>query len=444
MRLAVLLTLILASSIPSLAQNTDAPGPNPVAATPAEARLAGAEQRRQLEAASPVAAVPFRSVGPSVMSGRAVGVEGNPNDVTEFYVAYASGGLWHTETSGTTFTPLFDEMPMITIGAIAVDWNDPEGDGPTVWVGTGESNSSRSSYAGTGVYTSTDGGSTWTHRGLAETQHIGRIVLGENGTAHVAAIGHLYSPNPERGVYRTDDSGETWTRTLFVDEETGAIDLVRDPTDPNRIYAATWTRSRRAWDFREAGPGSAIWASDDDGQTYSRLTIEGTGFPTGADVGRIGLAAHPNGVLYAVLDNQVRRPEDEDDEAPELTSEMLETMTREQFLEQSEDAINAFLDANNFPFSYTAETVLEDVREGRIEPIALVEFLADANRQLFDTPVAGAEVYRSDDQGQSWTRTHEGSFAGSSSGFWSALARRPRLTKETSPGLDGARHELQR
>ncbi|GAB5534403.1 MAG: hypothetical protein Rubg2KO_06520 [Rubricoccaceae bacterium] len=342
------------------------------------------------------------------MSGRAVGVEGNPDNLTDFYVAYASGGLWRTQTGGASFTPLFDEMPMITIGAIAVDWDDPEGDGPTVWVGTGEANSSRSSYAGTGIYTSTDGGATWTHRGLAETHHIGRIVLGEGGTAHVAAIGHLYSPNSDRGVFRTDDGGETWTHALAIDDDTGAIDLVRDPVSSNRLYVATWTRSRRAWDFREGGPGSAVWASDDDGQTYSRLTIEGSGFPTGADVGRIGLAAHPSGVLFAVVDNQQRRPDEEDEDAPELTSEMLETMTRDQFLEQSEDAINAFLDANNFPYSYTAETILEDVREGRIEPIALVEFLADANRMLFDTPVVGAEVYRSDDQGRSWTRTHEG------------------------------------
>ena len=411
MRPLVLASLFLLAPA-AWAQNVDAvaPAPNPVATTPAAVRLAGAEQRRQLDARSPVAAVPFRSVGPSVMSGRAVGVEGNPDDVTDFYVAYASGGLWRTRTGGTSFTPLFDEMPAITIGAIAVDWADPEGDGPTVWVGTGEANSSRSSYAGTGVYVSTDGGATWAHRGLAETHHIGRIVLhpSDPDVAHVAAVGHLYSPNPERGVFRTDDGGASWTHTLALDDDTGAIDLVRDAADPARLYAATWTRSRRAWDFREGGPGSAVWASDDDGRTFSRLTVEGSGFPTGADVGRIGLAMHPGGTLFAVVDNQERRPDDGDDDAPLLTREMLETMTRDQFLEQSEDAINAFLDANNFPYSYTAQTVLDDVRAGDIEPVALVEFLADANRQLFDTPVVGAEVYRSDDRGRSWTRTHEG------------------------------------
>ena len=407
MRLAVSLALAALLVPLAAAQNVDpvAPGPNPVAPTPAAERLAGAEQRRALEDGSVVAAVPFRSVGPTVMSGRAVGVEGNPDDPLDFYVAYASGGLWRTRTGGTSFEPLFDAMPAITIGAIAVDWADPEGDGPTVWVGTGEANSSRSSYAGTGVYTSTDGGASWTHRGLAETHHVGRIVLGP-GTAHVAAVGHLYSPNAERGVYRTADGGATWTHALALDDDTGAIDLAR--AADGRIYAATWTRSRRAWDFREGGPGSAIWASDDDGRSYTRLTVEGSGFPTGADVGRIGLAAHASGALFAVVDNQTRRPDEPDEDAPALTLDLLGAMSRDAFLEQSEDAINAFLDANNFPYSYTAETVLEDVREGRIEPVALVEFLADANRQLFDTPVVGAELYRSDDGGRTWARTHEG------------------------------------
>ena len=411
MRRLVLLAVSLA--LPALAQNVDpvVPPPvgvNPVPATPAAVRLAAAEQRAALALTSPLAEVGFRSVGPTVMSGRVAAIEGKPGDPSRFFVAYASSGLWRTETGGASFTPLFDAMPTITIGDIAVDWADPEGDGPTVWVGTGEANSSRSSYAGTGVYRSTDGGDTWVHLGLEETQHIGRVVLDpeDPDRAWVAAIGHLYSPNPERGVFYTDDGGETWTKTLFVDGDTGAIDLVRDIG--GRLYAATWTRSRRAWDFREGGPGSAIWASDDDGATWTRLSTEGLGFPTGADVGRIGLDVHPGGVVYAVVDNQARRPEDPDAEVPAVTAEMLREMSNEEFLALAEEDLNAFLDANNVPYSYTAESILEDVRAGRISPADLVEFLGDANAALFDTPVVGAEVYRSDDQGRTWTRTHDG------------------------------------
>ncbi|MEM0961378.1 MAG: glycosyl hydrolase [Bacteroidota bacterium] len=405
-----LAALLLAA--PAVAQDADAPlahdAPNPVAATPAEVRMAAADDRQRLIDRSPVAEVPFRSVGPSVMSGRVAAVEGKPGDPGTFYVGYASGGLWHTANGGASFTPLFDAMPTITIGDVAVDWRDPEGDGPTVWVGTGEANSSRSSYAGTGMYVSTDGGQRWEHRGLAETQHIGRVAVHPENpdVVWVAAVGHLYSPNPERGVYRTEDGGQSWQRVLFVDDDTGAIDLVVDPSDPDRLYASTWTRSRRAWDFREGGPGSAIWGSDDGGRSWSRLSAEGSGFPTGGTVGRIGLDVHPSGVLTAVVDNQARRPAADDLDTPALTRDQLRTMDRDVFLQLAEDDINAFLDANNVPFSYTAQTILEDVREGRLVPADLVAFLEDANRQLFDTPVVGAEVYRSSDAGRTWARTH--------------------------------------
>lgn len=385
----------------------DVPMSSPVAPTPTPERLASVEQRHQLMEQSLVKHLPFENIGPTVMSGRVVDVDVNPDDPTQFYVAYASGGLWRTTNNGRSFEPLFDREVVMTLGDIAVDWDD----GETIWVGTGENNSSRSSYAGAGVYKSTDGGQTWQHMGLAATHRTGRIIIHptDPNTVWVAAAGALYSTTPERGIYKTTDGGQTWSKTLYVDDQTGAIDLVVDPTHPDVLYAAMWERARRAWNFVESGPGSGIWKSTDGGANWTRLTTDGSGFPTGEHVGRIGLALHPGeDVLYAVVDNQARRPEeDEADEAVALTRDDLRTITREAFLALSEEDIADYLRRNDFPRRYTAETVLEMVREGTIEPEALVTYLEDANAQLFDTPVIGAEVYRSTDGGQSWTRTHE-------------------------------------
>ena len=399
---------------PAAGAQPASPPPPPAAAvpTPAAARLAAHARRASLDQASLAANVPFRSIGPTVMGGRVVDLDANPADPTEFYAAFASSGLWHTASNGTAFTPLFDGEAAMTLGDIAVRWgHDPEGDGPQVWAGTGENNASRSSYAGTGLYRSDDGGRTWAHRGLAETQRTGRIVLHPDNpeTLWVAAAGPLYSKSEHRGVYRSTDGGETWARTLFVDDTTGVIDLVPDPSDPNTLYAATWTRTRRAWDFREAGPGSGVWKTTDGGTTWHNLSVPGSGLPTGADVGRIGLAVYPGDAqtLFAVVDNQQRRPE-EDDGDDVLTQRALQGLTMDAFLALTDDAINGFLDANSFPIQYDAAGIRERVRSGTLPPSALVEYLADANEQLFDTPVVGAQLYRSQDGGASWQRTHEG------------------------------------
>lgn len=383
---------------------------NPVEATPAEERLAGFDRHRQLHENSLVGNVPFRSVGPTVMSGRVADLEASPFDPATFYVAYASGGLWRTTSNGTAFTPLFDDEASMTIGDIAVDWSST--DGETIWIGTGENNSSRSSYAGTGVYKSTDGGATWQHLGLSETHHTGRIILHptDASTAWVAAIGHLYSPNGERGVFKTTDGGQSWKHSLFIDENTGVIDLAIDSSDPNVLYAAGWTRTRRAWDFTEAGAGSGIYKSSDGGETWDLLTIEGSGFPTGEGVGRIGLDVFASDPLtvFAVVDNQARRPDEEGDDEDALTKDVLRTMTAATFLALSNEDITEFLDNNSFPLNYDAETIKEQMREGTLQPVSLIEYLEDANSQLFDTPVIGPEVYRSDDGGDSWQRTHDG------------------------------------
>lgn len=402
--LAFLLVVPLASAQSAPPQMT-----NPVPFTPAEVRLAGMDARQQLHDRSLVANLPLENIGPTVMSGRVVDVDVSPFEPTHFYVAYASGGLWETQTNGITFEPLFDDQAVMTLGDIAVDWRR----GGTIWAGTGENNSSRSSYAGAGIYMSADRGETWQHRGLAETHHIGRIVLhpDDPNIVWVAAIGHLYSPNPERGVYKTTDGGETWTQVLFVDDNTGAIDLVIDPNDPSTLYAAMWHRERRAWNFVESGPGSGIYKTTDGGDNWARLTLEGSGFPTGAGVGRIGLDIFPGdpNTLYAILDNQDRRPEEDeaDEDAPTVTRDALRAMTTDAFLALDPEDIDAYLRDENFPTRYTAQVVVDLVRDGTIRPAALVEFVEDANAQLFDTPVIGLEIYRSDDAGQTWRKTHE-------------------------------------
>ena len=374
--------------------------------TPAAERIASMTKRADLAKASLVRNLPATNIGPTVFSGRVVDVDVSPQDPTHFYVAYASGGLWKTTTNGNSFEPMFQNEIVMTIGDLAVDWTRNR-----IWLGTGEVNSSRSSYAGVGMFLSEDGGTTWEHRGLPETHHIGRIVLHptDPNTLWVAALGHLYSPNPERGVFKTTDAGKTWRRVLFANANAGAIDLMVDPTDPNVLYAATWERTRRAWNFVESGAGSGIHKSTDGGETWTLLTTENSGFPTGEGVGRIGLAMNGAGTLFAVLDNYFRRDKETDDTEERVVSkEELRSMSKEDYLKLDTKLIERYLMDNNFPKKYSEKEVRKLVERGDITPAALVEYTEDANSLLFDTPVIGAEVYRSDDGGNSWQRTHDG------------------------------------
>jgi photosystem II stability/assembly factor-like uncharacterized protein len=376
--------------------------------TPAVERLKNVETRKSLLENSLVKNIPFKSIGPTIFSGRVADVDVWQKDPTHFYVAYASGGLWKTDNNGQSFIPLFDHETVMTLGDIAVDW-----DRNIIWAGTGEVNSSRSSYSGVGMFKSLDGGKTWQHKGLSESHHIGRVILhpSDPNTVWVAALGHLYSPNQERGVYKTTDGGTTWQRVLFVDGNTGAIDLVIDPLAPNILYAAMWHRERSAWDFIESGEGSGIYKSIDGGDHWTKLSTPESGFPTGKGAGRIGLdIAIKNGQSYlvAVIDNQDRRPEEEQEKEEGLTKEDFKTMTKEAFLALSEDDLEDFLRDNDFPKKYTSKKVMEMVSKDEITPISLAEYLEDANALLFDTPVVGAEVYQSVDGGKKWTKTHEG------------------------------------
>ncbi len=373
-------------------------------ATTAEAIQKGLQKKQQMVTTSLVKNVSFENIGPSVMSGRVVDIDVNPKNTTEFYVAYASGGLWHTVNNGTTFEPILDSAKTINVGDIAVDWKNN-----IIWVGTGENNSSRSSYAGIGILKSTDKGKTWENVGLLDSHHIGRIILNPDNPNEVVvgAVGHLYSSNEERGIYKTIDGGSTWKKTLFINNETGIIDLAYAPGNFKTMYAAAWDKDRKAWNFKGNGTGSGIYKSVDAGNTWEKITIEVSGFPTGEGIGRIGLAVYDENTIYAVHDNQFRRKKsDHEKDRDRLTKEDFKTMSAKSFLNIEDKKLNAFLKTHDFQEKYRADNVKNLVRAGTVRPKDLAKYLEDANSMFFDTPVIGAEVYRSDNGGTSWTKTH--------------------------------------
>ncbi|WP_272150903.1 VPS10 domain-containing protein [Tenacibaculum aiptasiae] len=363
-------------------------------------------QKEALAKTSIVKNVSFENIGPTVMSGRVVDIDVNPENTTEFYVGYASGGLWYTNNNGTTFTPVLDSSPTQNVGDIAVDWKSG-----TLWVGTGENNSSRSSYAGIGILKSTDKGKTWENVGLQDSHHIGRILINPNNPDEVVvgAIGHLYSSNNERGIFKTTDGGKTWKKTLFINENTGIIDVQQAPNNFNVLYAAAWERNRKAWNFDGDGKNSAIYKSTDAGTTWTKIS-DNNGFPNGENVGRIGLAVFNEDVVYAFHDSQFRRKKEKkkEEDSNALTKDDFKTMSVEDFLKLKDKKLNTYLKMNGFQEKYRAENVKQMVRSGSVKPNDLAKYLENANTLLFDTPVIGAEVFKTTNGGKTWKKTHEG------------------------------------
>ena len=262
------------------------------------------EKHKEMKYNSEFSALKWQNIGPTVMGGRITDIAVPKNSYFTYYVATAAGGVWKTENNGSSWQAIFDHYSSSSIGDIAVSESDPN----IIWVGTGENNSLRSSYAGTGIFKSSDAGKTFKHMGLSDSHHIGRVIIHPNNPdiVYVAVIGHLYTDNNERGLYKTENAGQTWTKILDLGSKTGVIDVSFAPNNPNIIYAASWERSRKAWNFVEAGYGSGIHISHDAGKTWEMPT---QGFPKGNYIGRIGLAttiSNPS-VLYAVLDNQSKK-----------------------------------------------------------------------------------------------------------------------------------------
>ena len=293
-----------------------------LASLPAQQPKAGAdfhlkayETHQAMAASSPYKNQNWKFLGPTNVMGRVadVAVADYPT-FRRLYAGTCCGGVWQSDDLGQTWTPVFEHQASSAVGDVTVAPSNPD----IVWVGTGETNIFRSSYAGTGVYKSTDGAKTWQHMGLTDSQTIGRIVIHptDPNIVYVAASGHEWTDNEMRGVYKTTDGGRSWTKLLYQGPQTAAVDLVMDPSDPNTLYAAMWQRERRKWADPRTEPGfdkSGVFKTTDAGKSWTRLE---NGLPPGKDLGRIGLdiaRSNPK-VVYAFVDNYARG-----DKAPDGT-----------------------------------------------------------------------------------------------------------------------------
>src|ERR1700739_4309801 len=242
----------------------------------------------------------WRSIGP-YRGGRVLAVTGVPTDPNVFYFGGVAGGVWRTTNAGLSWTPLFDKQSIASIGAIAIADSNPN----VIYVGTGESCIRGNISYGDGMYKSTDSGKTWSHIGLSNTQHIARLLVHPRNpdVVYVAALGHAYGPNPDRGVFRSLDGGKTWEKILFKDDKTGAIDLAFDPRNPNVLFAALWEAQRTPWSLSSGGPGSGLYKSVDGGSTWKHL--EGKGIPGGIP-GRIGVSVSgaDSNRVYALIESK--------------------------------------------------------------------------------------------------------------------------------------------
>lgn len=241
-----------------------------------------------------------RNIGPGGMSGRVTAIDVVHAEPDNMYVGTASGGLWKSTSGGITWKPVFDKEVTASIGAVAIQQNNPS----VIWVGTGEGNPRNSLNGGYGVYKSLDGGKTWMAMGLEKTRHIHRIVIdpADPNTVYVGAIGSPWGEHPERGVFKTTDGGKSWSKILFVNNKTGVADMVMDPTNPNKLLVAMWEHKRDPWFFKSGGPGSGLYMTHDGGANWKKIGEE-EGFPKG-ELGRIGVAVARSkpSVVYALVE----------------------------------------------------------------------------------------------------------------------------------------------
>ncbi len=399
---------------------------------------------------------PWRPIGPSTFGGRIVDMALHPDRPHTVWVASASGGLWVSRDHGTAWECLFENEGTISLGDVAVDPSNPD----VLWVGTGEANNQRSSYWGDGIYKSTDGGETWTNMGLADSHHIGRIAVDPKNSDHVlvAALGHLYTANAERGLYRTTVGGQTWDHVLDLGEDVGVVDVVIDPSDPKRVFAASYERRRRAWDFDGNGPGSAIWRSEDGGATWLKCE---TDLPTG-DIGRIGLdVSAEGGLVIATVSNQNRVPvqrgpvvglEVEWKDGGLVVTRVARRSTAQELGLEKGDILKKLGDRElTGPFQWMkvlgelSEEPKEgdakeegDAKDSDAEKFSLV-YQRGEDTKTVKAPLAdlvgakepatrevGGEVYLSEDHGETWTRQNDNPAGGSPAYYYGQIKFDPK------------------
>jgi photosystem II stability/assembly factor-like uncharacterized protein len=241
-----------------------------------------------------------RSIGPAGMSGRVTAIDALHSNPDVIYLGTASGGVWKTENAGSSWKPVFDEQPILNIGAVAIQQSNPA----VLWVGTGEGNPRNSINLGGGIYKSLDAGKTWKLMGLEKTRNIHRVIIDPNNpnTVYAAAIGNPYAEHPERGVYKTTDGGDTWKLILHTNDTSGCAELVMDPTNPNKLIANMWQHRRTPYSFKSGGSGSGLYITYDGGKNWEKLGKK-QGLPDG-DYGRIGITISSNEPkrIYALVE----------------------------------------------------------------------------------------------------------------------------------------------
>lgn len=319
-----------------------------------------------------LSALSARSIGPSGQGGRVTAIDAVVSHPDIIFVGGAAGGVWRSRNGGTTWEPIFDDQPVQSIGAIAIDQSNPD----VIWVGTGEGNPRNSSNQGNGVYKSLDGGETWTHLGLEHSRAIHRIVLHprDPNVAYLAVLGSPFGDSPERGVYRTLDGGSTWERVLYIDARTGAADLVMDPDNPNKLIAAMWSHRREPDFMTSGGEGSGLHVTYDGGTTWTQRTSD-DGLPAG-DLGRIGLAiARSDGdVVYAIVEAESSVILRSDDGA------------------RTFEIVNSEPGASPRPFYYS-EIYVDPTNENRLYRLSSPIHVSQDGGRTFETLVSGEWVH---------------------------------------------------